>query len=298
MNATPAARHRRSAAEDGLARFVRGVRNYPMLDKETEAALIGRWRGSRDPDALEQLVGSHQRLVIKIATDYRGYDMPLADLISEGNVGLMQALERFDPERGFRLSTYAMWWIRTGISDYVLRSSSLVKTITNAHRKKLFFNLRRMKAKHQGPRNGALAAEGVAAIARELDVPESEIVLMDHWFDSRDRSINAELGDESGATWQDMLADDAMDPEARAIEHDTDKKRRALLQDALATLDARERRIVVERKLSDDPPALNELSAVYGISRERVRQIECRALEKIQAFIRNSSRVSDVLGCA
>ncbi|MGF1640481.1 MAG: RNA polymerase factor sigma-32 [Rhodospirillales bacterium] len=277
------------ATDSDLSRYMRSVRRYPLLDKETEAHLARRWRESGDAEAADQLVGSHQRLVVKIAGQYRGYGLALADLISEGNIGLMQAVDKFDPDRGFRLSTYAMWWIRAAISDYVLRSSSLVKAVTNEHRKKLFFNLRRLKAKIQPLSDNALSASGVSAIARELGVPASEIVLMDRQMSMPDLSLNAAVGDGSDLTWQDMLVDEGADQEADLIRKDEHDKRRALLVDAMAELSDRERRILAERKLRDDPPNLGELGARYGISRERVRQIEVRAFEKLKAAIRRAA---------
>jgi RNA polymerase sigma-32 factor len=268
---------------------MKDVRKYPLLDREVEADLARLWRDQRDPAAAEQLVGSYQRLVVKIAGQYRGYGLVLGDLISEGNIGLMQAVEKFDPERGFRLSTYAMWWIRAAISDYVLKSSSLVRSVTNEHRKKLFFNLRRLKAKVQPMDEGALSPSGVTAIAGELGVPESEIVLMDSRLGAPDLSLNASAGGESDLTWQDFLVDDSQDQEADLIDTDEQDKRRALLTDALAGLSDRERHILTERRLKDDPPHLTDLSRHYGISRERVRQIEVRAFEKIKQTVRNAA---------
>ncbi len=289
MNQVQPMNHRSTSSEDNLSRYMKDVRKFPLLDKETEADLTRRWRDRRDPQAAEQLVGSYQRLVVKIARQYRGYGLVLGDLISEGNIGLMQAVDKFDPERGFRLSTYAMWWIRAAISDYALRSSSLVKTVTNEHRKKLFFNLRRLKAKVQPMNDGALSPSGVTAIAGELGVPESEIVLMDNQLGSRDLSLNAPAGGESDLTWQDFLVDHSRDQEAELIDTDEQDKRRALLTDALSGLSDRERYILIERRLKDDPPHLADLGRHYGISRERVRQIEVRAFEKIKETIRNAA---------
>ena len=289
MNRVLPLKCRRTSSEDTLARYMRDVRKFPLLDKETEAELARRWRDRRDPEAAKQLVGSHQRLVVKIARQYRGYGLVLGDLISEGNIGLMQAVDKFDHDRGFRLSTYAMWWIRAAISDYVLRSSSLVRTVTNEHRKKLFFNLRRLKAKVQPMDDGALSPSGVTAIAGELGVPESEIVLMDRHLGMPDLSLNAPAGGESGLTWQDFLVDNSQNQEADLIETDEQDKRRALLADALAGLSDRERYILTERRLKDDPPHLADLGQHYGISRERVRQIEVRAFEKLKETLRNAA---------
>ncbi len=284
--------------EDSLVRHMRAVRKYPILDSVTEAGLARRWRDERAPDAADQLVGSHQRLVVKIANEYRGYGLPLADLVSEGNVGLMQAVVKFDPELGFRLSTYAMWWIRAAITDYVLRTSSLVRMATNEHQKRLFFNLRRLKAKHQGPREGMLTPQSVSAIATELGVPESEIVLMDRRLGMPDLSLNASTGDdgESDAQWQDFLVDDSESQETTVIRDDEREKRRALLNGALGDLDDRERHILVERKLKEDPPKLSDLAAEYGISRERVRQLEARAMGKVRTAMRKAAVESGLLG--
>lgn len=284
--------------EDTLARHMRAVRKYPILDSATEAELARRWRDERAPAAADQLVGSHQRLVVKIANDYRGYGLPLADLVSEGNVGLMQAVIKFDPELGYRLSTYAMWWIRAAITDYVLRTSSLVRMATNEHQKRLFFNLRRLKAKHQGPREGALTPRSVSAIATELGVPESEIVLMDRRLGMPDLSLNASAGDdgESDTQWQDFLVDDSESQETIVIRDDERDKRRALLNGALGGLDDRERHILIERKLKEDPPKLSDLAAEYGISRERVRQLEARAMGKLRTAMCKAAVDSGLLG--
>jgi RNA polymerase sigma-32 factor len=276
---------------------MRAARKYPMLDPATEGDLARRWRDDQDPAAADRLVGSHQRLVVKIANEYRGYGLPLADLVSEGNVGLMQSVVKFDPDLGYRLSTYAMWWIRAAITDYVLRTSSLVRMATNEHQKRLFFNLRRLKAKHQGPRDGVLTPQSVEAIAKELGVPESEIVLMDRRLGMPDLSLNASAGDESEADsqWQDFLVDDRESQETVVIRADERDKRRALLDGALDELDDRERHILVERKLKEDPPKLSDLAAEYGISRERVRQLEARALGKLQTAMRKAAEETGLL---
>ncbi len=277
--------------EDTLVRHMRAARKYPMLSSITEGDLARRWRDERSAEAADQLVGSHQRLVVKIANEYRGYGLPLADLVSEGNVGLMQAVVKFDPELGYRLSTYAMWWIRAAITDYVLRTSSLVRMATNEHQKRLFFNLRRLKAKHQGPREGMLTPQSVSAIANELGVPESEIVLMDRRLGMPDLSLNAAAGDadDADSQWQDFLVDDRESQETTVIRDDERDKRRALLDDALDELDDRERHILIERKLKEDPPKLSDLAAEYGISRERVRQLEARALGKLRMSMRKAA---------
>ncbi|TVR98639.1 MAG: sigma-70 family RNA polymerase sigma factor [Rhodospirillales bacterium] len=271
--------------DENLGRHLRRLLKYPMLDASTEADLVRRWQQQRDRRASEQLVGSYQRLVIKIASQYRAYGLPFADLVSEGNVGLMQAVDRFDVDRGFRLATYAMWWIRAAITDYVVRSSSLVRMVTNEHRKRLFFNLKRLKAKHQPLEDATLGPEAITAIATELGVPEAEVIVMDQRLSHRDVSVNAGFGSDTEAEWQDFLISEGDDQETLVIKADEHDKRRALLNHALQQLDTRERHIIVERKLRDDPVKLSELSNHYGLSRERVRQIEARAIEKLRRFM-------------
>ncbi len=285
------------SANDTLPRYIRDARAFGMLDKQTETDLCRRYRDCGDPAALARLVGSHQRLVVKIAVEFRGYGLPLNDLVSEGNVGLLQALAKFDPERGFRLSTYAMWWVRAAISDYVLRSSSLVKMVTTETHKKLFFNLRRLKAKYQQPDERQLSPRGVSAIAEELGVRGSDIVRMDERLGSRDLSINAPTrvdGDVIGE-WQDFLVEDSDNQEVAAIEADELCKRRALMRTALAELNERERHILTQRRLKDRPEKLSELSTVHGISRERVRQIEVRAFEKLKRLMRDAAETNGML---
>jgi RNA polymerase sigma-32 factor len=279
-------------SEDLLTLYMREARKFKMLDRDREVALIDRWRASGDAKALEQLVGSHQRLVVGIASEFGGYGLPLTDLISEGNIGLLRAIVKFDPDRGFRLSTYAMWWIKAQISEYVIRSSSLVRMVTNEHQKRLFFNLRRLRAKYHGPSEGELSADAVVAIARDLGVPESEIRVMDRRLGTADRSLNAPVvgDDSSGPEWQDLLVDDGCDPEAEMIEGDQLETRRALLHDALDQLSERERHIFTQRRLTEDPPKLSELSIRYGVSRERVRQIEAAAMAKVTEAIRQRNR--------
>jgi len=287
---------RRQSSDEHLSRYMQQVRKFPMLDREIELDLIQRSQDHGDAEAMEMLIGSHQRLVIKTASDYRRYGVPMADLISEGNIGLIQGIKKFDPTRGFRLSTYARWWIRTAIGDYILRSSSVVRTITNEHRKKLFFNLSRLKKKHQGNEESLLSPEAVTLISEELRVPEVETERMDQWFSSRDQSTNTVVGEDGGATWQDLLIDDSQDQESSLMERDEMDKRRALMSTALAELSERERHILTERKLSDHPPPLSELSKIYGISRERVRQIETRALQKLKALMRGGALARPAMG--
>ena len=275
---------------DNLARYIRDAWRFPILSAEDEAAYVRRWQEDRDPEALRQLVGSHLRLVIKIARGQSGYGLPLADLISQGNLGLMRAVEKFDLDRGVRFSTYAMWWIRAAIQEYVLQSWSLVKIGTTASQKKLFFNLRRMKNRMQAFDQVELSPEMAAAIAEELDVSESEVTDMNDRLGASDRSLNQTLTGESDDEWQDVLVEESADPEAAAIEHDEMSWRRRLLEEGLIVLNERERRILGARRLKDDPVTLEALGREYGISRERVRQIENRAFEKLQAAVRDAAR--------
>ncbi len=275
---------------DDLARYIRDAWRFPILSAEDEAAYVRRWQEDRDPEALRQLVGSHLRLVIKIARGQSGYGLPLADLISQGNLGLMRAVEKFDLDRGVRFSTYAMWWIRAAIQEYVLQSWSLVKIGTTASQKKLFFNLRRMKSRMQAFDQVDLSPEMAAAIAEELDVSESEVTDMNDRLGASDRSLNQTLTGESEDEWQDVLVEESADPEAVAIEHDEMSWRRRLLEEGLIVLNERERRILGARRLKDDPVTLEALGREYGISRERVRQIENRAFQKLQAAVRDAAR--------
>ncbi len=275
---------------DDLARYIRDAWRFPILSAEDEAAYVRRWQEDRDPEALRQLVGSHLRLVIKIARGQSGYGLPLADLISQGNLGLMRAVEKFDLDRGVRFSTYAMWWIRAAIQEYVLQSWSLVKIGTTASQKKLFFNLRRMKSRMQAFDQVELSPEMAAAIAEELDVSESDVTDMNDRLGASDRSLNQTLTGESEDEWQDVLVEESADPEAVAIEHDEMSWRRRLLEEGLIVLNERERRILGARRLKDDPVTLEALGREYGISRERVRQIENRAFQKLQAAVRNAAR--------
>ena len=251
--------------------------------------LAKRWREHEDLDAAHQLVTSHLRLVAKIAMGYRGYGLPLAELISEGNVGMMQAVKRFDPEKGFRLATYAMWWIRAAIQEYILHSWSLVKMGTTAAQKKLFFNLRKLKGQMQAIDEGDLDPEQVTYIAEQLNVPEADVVSMNRRLAGPDHSLNAPLRIDGEGEWQDWLADDNDTQEAIYAEEEELTKRRALLVRAMDNLNDREKHILTERRLKEEPTTLEELSQQYGISRERVRQIEVRAFEKLQKAIRNAA---------
>jgi RNA polymerase sigma-32 factor len=253
-----------------------------MLTPDEELSLAHRWRDTQDMDAAHKLVTSHLRLVAKIAMGYRGYGLPVGELISEGNVGMMQAVKRFDPDRGFRLATYAMWWIRAAIQEYILHSWSLVKMGTTAAQKKLFFNLRRLKGQMQAIDDGDLQPEQVAKIARVLDVPEQDVVSMNRRLAAPDHSLNAPVRQDSEGEWQDWLVDESESQETSIADREELTGRKALLTGALTSLNERERHILIERRLKDNPTTLEDLSRQYNISRERVRQIEVRAFEKLQ----------------
>jgi RNA polymerase sigma-32 factor len=270
------------APEGNLSRYLQEIRKYPMLSPEEELRLARAWRDDRDMEAAHKLVTSHLRLVAKIAMGYRGYGLPLGELISEGNVGMMQAVKRFDPDRGFRLATYAMWWIRAAIQEYILHSWSLVKMGTTAAQKKLFFNLRRLKGQMQAIEDGDLQPEQVSSIAKTLGVPEQDVVSMNRRLAAPDHSLNAPLRSDSEGEWQDWLVDESESQETALAEQEELSGRKALLNSALKTLNERERHILIERRLNENPTTLEELSQQYGISRERVRQIEVRAFEKLQ----------------
>ena len=274
-----------------LTRFVEEAKRYPMLTPEREREIATAWRDHGDRAALDELVGSHLRLVVKIARGFAGYGLPLADLVAEGNVGLMQAAEKFEPERGFRFATYAMWWIRASIQEYILHSWSLVKIGTTAAQKKLFFNLRRLKAKLEEFDQGDLMPETVTAIAKDLDVPEAEVVEMNRRLSGVDNSLNAMLSGDADSEWLELLPDERPTQETIVGDLQEGRRRRDLLGAALKKLNPREREIVVERRLKDEPATFEELSHRYAVSRERIRQIEVRAVEKLQkAVAANSSR--------
>jgi len=270
--------------EGGLSHYLAEIRKFPLLDPQEEYMLAKRWREHEDTEAAHKLVTSHLRLVAKIAMGYRGYGLPISDVISEGNIGLMQAVKRFEPDRGFRLATYAMWWIRASIQEYVLRSWSLVKMGTTAAQKKLFFSLRRTKGQIDALEEGDLNPEHVKEIADRLGVAEDEVVSMNSRLSGHDSSLNAPLrGDtESETEWQDWLADDALDQETQLGEAEELEERRTLLVAAMEELNEREQDILQSRRLREEPLTLEDLSVKYGISRERVRQIEVRAFEKLQ----------------
>jgi RNA polymerase sigma-32 factor len=260
-----------------------------MLTPDEEYMLARRWTEHADSDAAHKLVTSHLRLVAKIAMGYRGYGLPVAELISEGNVGMMQAVKRFDPERGFRLATYAMWWIRASIQEYILHSWSLVKIGTTAAQKKLFFNLRKLKGQMKAIEDGDLSPERVTAIAEKLDVPEQDVINMNRRLASPDHSLNAPLKIDGEGEWQDWLVDESQNQEQVFAEDEELQKRRRLLTKGMEVLNERERHILTERRLRDDPMTLEDLSQEFGISRERVRQIEVRAFEKLQKSMKNTA---------
>ena len=275
------------APEGNLTRYLQEIRKFPMLTPEEELRLSKNWRDTEDMASAHRLVTSHLRLVAKIAMGYRGYGLPIGELISEGNVGMMQAVKRFDPERGFRLATYAMWWIRAAILEYILHSWSLVKMGTTAAQKKLFFNLRRLKGQMQAIDEGDLQPEQVAKIAHALAVPEQDVINMNRRLAAPDHSLNAPLRADSEGEWQDWLVDNAESQEETIGDAEEMTGRKALLANALKTLNERERHILIERRLKDNPTTLEDLSQHYDISRERVRQIEVRAFEKLQKSMHN-----------
>jgi RNA polymerase sigma-32 factor len=283
--------------EGGLSRYLTEIRKFPMLTKDEEFMLAKRWREHEDPEAAHKMVTSHLRLVAKIAMGYRGYGLPIGEVISEGNVGLMQAVKKFEPDRGFRLATYAMWWIRASIQEYILRSWSLVKIGTTAAQKKLFFNLRRAKSEISALEEGDLHPEHVSQIATKLGVLNEEVISMNRRLAGGDASLNAPMRADSESEWQDWLVDDATPSQesvlAEGEEHDI---RMSLLDEAMKELTDRERRILTERRLKEDPTTLEDLAAQYGVSRERVRQIEVRAFEKLQKAMKAASQERERVG--
>jgi len=270
------------SGEAGLSRYLTEIRKFPLLSAEDEYMFAKRWKEHEDPEAARRLVTSHLRLVAKIAMGYRGYGLPVSEIVSEGNVGLMQAVKRFEPDKGFRLATYAMWWIRASIQEYVLRSWSMVKLGTTAAQKKLFFNLRKAKSNIGAIEEGDLTPEHVATLSDQLGVTPTEVTDMNRRLSGPDSSLNAPLRSESESEWQDWLADDTADQETRLAEREEMDDRHALLVNAMKDLTERERDIIQARRLQDEPVTLEDLSQKYGVSRERVRQIEVRAFEKLQ----------------
>jgi RNA polymerase sigma-32 factor len=278
--------------EQGLNRYMQEIRKFPLLEPEEEYMLAKRWVDHQDTEAAHKMVTSHLRLAAKIAMGYRGYGLPQAEVISEANVGLMQAVKRFDPEKGFRLATYAMWWIRASIQEYILRSWSLVKLGTTSAQKKLFFNLRKAKAKVGALEEGDLRPENVAQIAKDLSVTEAEVIDMNRRLSGSDASLNATVGSDgdSATQWQDWLEDEDSDQAEAYEEKDEMDARRALLAQAMSVLNDREKDVLMQRRLAEDPVTLEELSESYGVSRERIRQIEVRAFEKLQAKMRELAK--------
>jgi RNA polymerase sigma-32 factor len=277
----------------GLTRYLEEIRKFPMLAPDEEFMLAKRWQEREDADAAEKLVTSHLRLVARIAMGYRGYGLPIGEVISEGNVGLMQAVKRFDPDKGFRLATYAMWWIRASIQEYILRSWSLVKMGTTAAQKKLFFNLRRAKSQLQALDDGDLRPEHVKTIATKLGVPEEDVVNMNRRLGG-DASLNAPIRAEAeSGEWQDWLVDDTPTQEDRLVEDEELQRRKSYLSSAMSVLNDRERRVFEARRLAEEPATLEQLSEEFGVSRERIRQIEVRAFEKVQKAVTATARIAE-----
>jgi RNA polymerase sigma-32 factor len=276
--------------EQGLSRYLSEIRKFPMLEKQEEFMLAKRWQQHEDPEAAEKMVTSHLRLVAKIAMGYRGYGLPMAEVISEGNVGLMQAVKKFDPDKGFRLATYAMWWIRAAIQEYILRSWSLVKLGTTASQKKLFFNLRRIKGEIAALDEGDLKPAQVTEIATRLNVSEKDVISMNGRMSGSDASLNVPMGQDGDMEWQDWLADDEPGQAHDFANQQEYQARMELLGEAMTDLNEREKHILTERRLSDEPKTLEELSQVYDVSRERIRQIEVRAFEKLQKAMKRMAK--------
>lgn len=281
--------------DGGLSRYLDEIRRFPMLSRDEEFMLAKRWQEHEDVDAAQRLVTSHLRLVAKMAMGYRGYGLPIAEVISEGNIGLMQAVKKFDPDKGFRLATYAMWWIRAAIQEYILRSWSLVKIGTTAAQKKLFFNLRRLKSDLDALNDGDLTPEQVSTIAHRLAVTDEDVISMNRRLGGPDASLNAPMGMEGDAEWMDWLSDESPTHEVAYAEAEEMDERRALLADAMAALNDREKRIIQMRRLEEEPVTLEDLAAEYGVSRERIRQIEQRAFEKLQAAMRSAAEARGLL---
>jgi RNA polymerase sigma-32 factor len=285
--------------EGGLSRYLSEIRKFPMLAKDQEFMLAKRWQEHQDPEAAHQLVTSHLRLVAKIAMGYRGYGLPIGEVISEGNVGLMQAVKKFDPDKGFRLATYAMWWIRASIQEYILRSWSLVKMGTTAAQKKLFFNLRKAKSEIAALQEGDLRPDQVSQIATKLGVLDEEVISMNRRLSGGDASLNSPLRSDSESEWQDWLVDnDTPSQETVVADNQEMNLRMSLLEAAMTELSERERHILTERRLKDEPTTLEELAGEYGVSRERVRQIEVRAFEKLQKSMRAAASERNLVDAA
>lgn len=278
-----------ASGEGGLNRYLQEIRQFPMLQPDEEYMLAKRWKEHGDSAAAQRLITSHLRLVAKIAMGYRGYGLPIGEVISEGNVGLMQAVKKFEPDKGFRLATYAMWWIKASIQEFVLRSWSLVKMGTTANQKKLFFNLRRMKGQIQALEEGDLKPDQVKTIAKRLGVTEEDVVSMNRRL-SGDTSLNAQIRADSDGEWQDWLVDESDSQEDVLVETEERQMRSGLLREALDKLTDREREVFEARRLNDEPVTLEDLSQKFGVSRERIRQIEVRAFEKVQKAVKNAAQ--------
>lgn len=275
--------------DGNLSRYLQEIRKFPLLERDEEYMLAKRWKDHEDQEAAARMVNSHLRLVAKLAMGYRGYGLPLGEVISEGNVGLMQAIKRFEPDKGFRLATYAMWWIKASIQEYILRSWSLVKIGTTAAQKKLFFNLRRMKGEIKALEEGDLNQENLETIATKLKVSEQEVINMNRRMSGPDSSLNAPVRADSEGEWQDWLVDDSDNQETVLADQEEMAERRKMLVDAMKVLNERERQILAARRLQESPKTLEDLSQEYGISRERVRQIEVRAFEKLQKSMKSAA---------
>ena len=278
-----------ASGEAGLQRYLQDIRQFPMLQPDEEYMLAKRWKEHGDRDAAHKLITSHLRLVAKIAMGYRGYGLPIGEVISEGNVGLMQAVKKFEPDKGFRLATYAMWWIKASIQEFVLRSWSLVKMGTTANQKKLFFNLRKVKSQIEALDDGDLRPDQVALIAKRLGVTEADVVSMNRRLVG-DTSLNAHVREDGEGEWQDWLVDESDNQEEVLVQNEEASMRHSLLTDALGKLTDRERRVFEARRLQDDPATLEDLSQEFGVSRERIRQIEVRAFEKVQKAVKNAAQ--------
>jgi RNA polymerase sigma-32 factor len=278
-----------ASGEAGLQRYLQEIRQFPMLQPDEEYMLAKRWKEHGDAKAAQKLITSHLRLVAKIAMGYRGYGLPIGEVISEGNVGLMQAVKKFEPDKGFRLATYAMWWIKASIQEFVLRSWSLVKMGTTANQKKLFFNLRKVKSQIEALEDGDLRPDQVQLIAKKLGVTEEDVISMNRRLGG-DTSLNAHLRDDSEGEWQDWLVDESDNQEEMLVQSEEASMRHGLLQDAMEKLTDRERRVFEARRLQDDPVTLEDLSQEFGVSRERIRQIEVRAFDKVQKAVKNASQ--------
>ncbi len=278
-----------ASGEAGLQRYLQDIRQFPMLQPDEEYMLAKRWKEHGDAKAAQKLITSHLRLVAKIAMGYRGYGLPIGEVISEGNVGLMQAVKKFEPDKGFRLATYAMWWIKASIQEFVLRSWSLVKMGTTANQKKLFFNLRKVKSQIEALEDGDLRPDQVQFIAKKLGVTEEDVVSMNRRLGG-DTSLNAHLRDDSEGEWQDWLVDESDNQEEVLVQSEEASMRHGLLREAMEKLTDRERRVFEARRLQDDPVTLEDLSQEFGVSRERIRQIEVRAFDKVQKAVKNASQ--------